>query len=168
MSPKRLLDLAIKPAVAELAAQGIPDSFEARRFLLAIALQESALLHRRQVTTDGAENGPAASFWQGEITGGMCLTLGHRLTETMMRKACADHNIEATPRGLWEAMRYHDIIAATAARLLVYTLPGKLPTTAVAGWAQYLDAWRPGKPHGSTWAKNWTLATITCTEVQYV
>lgn len=161
MTPKRLLELAIIPALTELAADGIPDTPAARRFLLAIALQESGLEHRRQVVAGGAENGPAVSWWQFEQGGGCKGVLRHKASAERMRNACADHNVPDTPAGLWEAMRYHDIIAATAARLLIYTLPSKLATTAAEGWAQYISAWRPGKPHPDTWARNWVLAGLT-------
>jgi hypothetical protein len=161
MSPLRLLELAIIPALAELARCGIPDTIDARRFVLAIALQESSLAHRRQVLTGGIENGPAASFWQFEAGGGCKGVLTHYLVATTMRKVCVDFNVDPTPTGLWEAMRYHDIVAAIAARLLVYTLPGKLPTTAADGWAQYTAAWRPGKPHPEKWQSCWDLATLT-------
>jgi len=164
MSPIRLLNLAIIPALAELARCGIPDTTDARRFLLAIALQESNLAYRRQVVSGGVENGPAASFFQFEPGGGCKGVLTHFLTASCMRGMCVDFNIEATPQGLWEAMRYNDIIAAIAARLLVYTLPSKLPTTADEGWAQYVSAWRPGKPHPENWPNAWNLATLTVGE----
>ena len=161
MSPLRLLNLAIVPALAELARCGIPDTLDARRFLLAIALQESGLAHRRQVVAGGAENGPAASLWQFEQGGACKGVLMHYRVAPTMRTLCTDFNVQSTPAGLWEAMRYQDIVAAIAARLLIYTLPGKLPTTADAGWAQYLAAWRTGKPHPKTWVSNWELANST-------
>lgn len=161
MSPIRLLNLGILPALAELAQYGIPDTPDARRFVLAIALQESALSHRRQLAAGGIESGPAASFWQFEQGGGCKGVLNHSSTSKPMRNLCVDFNIDPTPQGLWEAMRYHDIIAAVAARLLIYTLPSKLPTTADEGWAQYKSAWRPGKPHPESWASSWALATLT-------
>jgi hypothetical protein len=165
MTPSRLLNLAIVPALAELEHFGIPDSYDARRLLLTIALQESNLSHRRQVISGGGENGPAASFWQGEITGGLCKgVLTHPATAVRMREICVAFNVFATPQGLWEAIRYNDIVAAVAARLLVYTLPSKLPTSAQAGWTQYANAWRPGKPHPEKWASNWDLATLTIGE----
>lgn len=160
MSPLRLLNLAIVPALGELAKCGIPDSTDARRFVLAIALQESGLAHRRQVVAGGAENGPAASFWQFEAGGACKGVLTHHLAASTMRAACVDFNVEPTQQGLWEAMRYHDIIAAIAARLLIYTLPYKLPVTAADGWAQYTAAWRPGKPHPENWSSAWALATL--------
>lgn len=161
MTPHRLLDTAIKPALAELAGRGIPDTLDARRFLLAIALQESGLRHRRQVSADGTESGPAVSFWQFEKGGGCKGVLTHRGVAPYARQACEDFDVEPTSAGLWTAMQFQDIVAATAARLLIYTLPSAMPITSAAGWAQYLDAWRPGKPHPDKWAANWDAATIT-------
>lgn len=161
MTPQRLLNLAIIPALQELHYCGIPDTPDARRFLLAIALQESALAHRRQVIAGKGEAGPAASFWQFEPGGGCQGVLTHFQVAQCMRRLCAEFKVPTTPQGLWEAMRYHDIIAAIAARLLVYTLPDKLPTTPEAGWGQYIEAWRPGKPHPHTWIEAWATATET-------
>ena len=163
MTPARLLERAIIPALAELAAHGIPDTFEARRMLLAIALQESGLAHRRQVV-GGAETGPASSFWQFEQGGGCKGVLTHYLTATTMKSVCADFNVDPTTQGLWEAMRFQVVVAAAAARMLIYTLPYKLPTTAAEGWAQYVAAWRPGKPHPEKWQSVWDLATLTVGE----
>lgn len=160
MTPSRLLKFGITPALTELEQYGIPNTMAARRFLLTIALQESALKHRRQVTSGGQELGPASSFWQFEKNGGCRGVLDHPATSEKMRTICADFNVEPTPLGLWEAMRYHDVVAAAAARLLVYTLPSKLPATAPEGWAQYIQAWRPGKPHMNTWASYWDLAGL--------
>lgn len=165
MTPLRLLHQAIVPGLQELQQCGIPDTTQARRFLLAIALQESALAHRRQVIAGSGETGPAASFWQFESSGGCRGVLTHFQVAQCMRRLCSDYNVSPTPQGLWEAMRYHDIIAAIAARLLVYTLPDKLPTTPEQGWDQYLEAWRPGKPHPGTWANAWATATATVGEL---
>jgi hypothetical protein len=160
MTPQRLLKTGIIPALADLEQQGIPDSVDARRFLLAIAMQESGLAHRRQVSTGGGEGGPGASFWQFEQGGGCKGVLTHKSVAARMVRACDDNNVFSTPQGLWEAMRYNDIVAATAARLLIYTLPSGLPKTAEDGWRQYIAAWRPGKPHEDTWGINWGLATV--------
>lgn len=160
MTPQRLISTGIAPALAELEAQGIPDTVDARRFLLAIAFQESAMMARRQITASGTENGPAASFWQFEQGGGCKGVLTHRSTAERMRKVCVDFNVTPTPQGLWEAMRYNDVVAAAAARLLIYTLPKGLPKTAEEGWEQYIAAWRPGKPHAVKWQANWGAATL--------
>lgn len=159
MTPERLHRTAIVPALAELSVLGIPSTPYSARFLLAIALQESNLAHRRQLTASGDEAGPAASFWQFEVGGGCKGVLRHTATAERMARLCADYNLQATPQGLWEAMRYNDVIAAVAARLLIFTLPHKLPATADEGWSQYVEAWRPGKPHPDRWANCWATAT---------
>lgn len=158
MTPQRLLDTGIRPALAELAAAGVADTAEARRFLLAIALQESGLTHRRQVGSDGHEDGPAASYWQFERAGGCRGVLTHRASAPHMRRICEAFDVEPLEAALWEAMRYQDIVAAAAARLLVLTLPTALPRTADEGWEQYVNAWRPGKPRPETWAAHWATA----------
>lgn len=158
MKPELLLKTGIDPALAWLAQHaGIPVTRDARRFLLAIAFQESGLVDRRQIVR-GQPTGPAVSFWQGELTGGMILVLKHPTTGPHMRAMCEAFAVDPTPAALWEAMRYNDVLAAGAARLLVYTLPGKLPTLALPGWNQYLSAWRPGIPRNESWAGNWAAA----------
>lgn len=159
MTPLRLLFSGIIPALSELASGGIPDTPAARRFLLAIALQESGLRNRRQVGANGEEDGPASSFWQFEKGGGCKGVLTHQASAKHMRWVCEQYNVGLDSGALWEAMRYNDIVAACAARLLIYTLPGKLPITAEDGWAQYLAAWRPGKPHPEKWADCWKTAS---------
>lgn len=161
MTPQRLYQTAIRPALDELAALGIPSSPQAARFLLAIALQESGLKHRRQVVTGGAENGPAVSYWQGEITGGLIDMLNRPATSKHMKAVCEAYNVAPTPAALWEAIRYQDIVAACAARLLIYTLPTTLPDDDLSGWTQYRKAWAPGKPKPDTWPANWALASAT-------
>lgn len=166
MNPSKLLKTAIIPALSELENAGIKDTFEARRFVLAIALQESGLKYRRQVSSGGLENGPAASFWQFERGGGCKGVLTHKAAAQRMKAICEAYNVQPTEQALWEAMRYQDIVAAAAARLLAYTLPSSLPTTAEQGWNQYIDAWRPGKPHPETWAGHWATADKTAKETQ--
>lgn len=158
MTPLRLLLTSIIPALSELATGGIPDSPEARRFLLAISLQESNLSNRRQVGAGGVESGPAVSWWQFEKGGGCRGVLTHRLAADHMRFICNAYNVGQTEGELWQAMQFHDIVAACAARLLIYTLPDRLPDTAAEGWDQYLAVWRPGKPRPESWPANWAIA----------
>ena len=161
MTPERLYRTAILPALNELSILGIPSTPFSARIVLAIALQESNLAHRRQLTAAGEEAGPAASFWQFEVGGGCRGVLKHAELGPIMTKICDAYNVSADPQALWEAMRYQDIVAAAAARLLVYSLPDKLPSTADEGWKQYTEAWRPGKPHPDRWQNCWVIATKT-------
>lgn len=160
MTPIRLLQTAIMPALNELATQGVPMNMKAARFMLAIALQESSLAHRRQLV-GGAEVGPAASFWQFEKNGGCLGVLSHPSTALKMKNICGAFNVSADPASLWDAMRFQDIVAASAARLLIYSLPRDLPENSDEGWSQYLSAWRPGKPRPAEWAENWANASKT-------
>ena len=160
MTPELLLSTGIVPALTYLRGHGIPDTLAARRMILAIAMQESGLRHRRQVSADGTESGAASSFVQFEKGGGCKGVLTHRGVKDIMLKACADFNLTPTPEGLWEAMRYNDVIACIAARLLLFTLPNRLPETQEQGWLQYLDAWRPGKPHPEKWPTIWSAADL--------
>lgn len=158
MNIDRLIRTAIAPALLELAPLGVQDNRRARRMLIAIALQESRATHRRQIIADGRPIGPAVSYWQFEKGGGCVGVLTHRASAERMRVVCEQYDVIPTPEALWEAMRYQDIVAAAAARLLLWTLPSALPTTAEEGWRQYLDAWRPGRPHANTWANYWSIA----------
>lgn len=162
MTPERLLKQGILPALAELSGLGVKHAPPTARFLLAVALQETGLRHRRQVTSNGEEGGPASSFWQFEIGGACKGVLRHAVTEVRMTKICDLFNVKPEPMALWEAMRYNDIVAAAAARLLVLTLPHAIPETAGDGWSQYLEAWRPGKPHPETWNECWAVASVAC------
>lgn len=161
MTPQRLYQTAIRIALDELAQMGIASTPQAARFVLAIALQESNLNHRRQVTAGGDELGPAVSFWQFEQGGGCKGVLTHRSSANAMVAMCDAYNVRPTSASLWEAMRYQDVIAAAAARLLLFTLPSKLAMTPQEGWLQYMSAWRPGKPHPEKWAECWRIASQT-------
>ncbi len=47
-----------------------------------------------------------------------------------------------------------DVLAASVARLLLWTDPKRLPVIgdASGAWDLYLRTWRPDKPHPRTWA----------------
>jgi len=158
MDASRLLKTAILPALDELKLLGIPDTTAARRLMLAIALQESGLQNRRQVISGKGEVGPARGWWQFERGGGCHGVLTHRASKERMLWICDRYTIGTSSAALWEAIHYQDIVAAAAARLLVYTLPDALPTTVADGWAQYIEAWRPGQPWPGHWSSSWYSA----------
>lgn len=131
------------------------DTPNARAMLLAIALQESKCCHRRQI------GGPARGFYQFEKGGGVKGALIHSATKThaqqaMQLLAYKDAAVETA----FDAIEHNDTLATVFARLLLYTLPDKLPTDTQAseGWGQYVRAWRPGKPHPQTWDANFSAA----------
>lgn len=131
---------------------------QARVMLYAIGLQESRFEFRRQMIKKGGELlplGPAKSFWQFERGGGCKGVVEHSASRYWMAQVCAARNVPFNATALWNAMETDDVLAAAAARLLLFTDPKKLPAVGEekAAWNLYARTWRPGKPHPETWAK---------------
>jgi hypothetical protein len=131
-------------------------SKDAAALLLAIGWQESRFEHRLQV------GGPARGFWQFEEGGAVKGVINHKRTEAPLRAAmkALSYRFEPTPRVCYEAIAHNDVLACVFARLLLWTVPGELPsrTHMDYGWRCYLAGWRPGKPHPDTWAQAWEVA----------
>lgn len=151
-------DYVIPQAYAVLPKE--MQSREATAMLLAIGLQESRFLHRRQLPV-----GPARGFWQFERGGGVHGVLSHPSTAEHARHALKLLRYPYlvtfdAEREIWEALEHNDVLAAVFARLLLWTLPEALPMPEQTeeGWRQYLDAWRPGKPHRASWPSFFTEA----------
>lgn len=153
MTPQ--VDKTINEALLLLPAN--MDTREARVMLLAIGLQESRFLHRRQlVGSPPKPTGPAKSFWQGELGGGMVHGVRmHAATWQHARKLYTARRVRADDRSIWNAIENDDVLAAGLARLLLWSDPYKLPSVADAhgAWALYMRTWRPGQPHPQTWAQ---------------
>jgi hypothetical protein len=123
-------------------------SVEAKAMLLAIGLQESGFLYRRQMA-----GGPARGFWQFEI-GGVKAVLGHVQSKVQARRALSIMRYDTEdPIASYAALEHNDILAAIFARLLLWTHPKPLPKRGEAeqAWDYYLDTWRPGKPKRERW-----------------
>lgn len=106
------------------------------------------MLHRKQI------GGPARSLWQFEEGGGLAGVLRHHATAAHARRVLDALLYEdATLRQIHEAMTHNDTLACCLARLLLWTVPGRLsqPHEPELGWQQYISGWRPGKPHRGTW-----------------
>ncbi len=151
MHLNHLMDFAIDPALELLPSK--MTSPEARVMMVAIALQESRPQHRRQLP-----NGPAHGYWQFERGGGVAGVLTHRSVAKHAAALCKRLDVEPDRQKVYAALVHQDILAAGFARLLLWTLPQPLPTEPAEGWAQYMDAWRPGRPHPSTWRRYWDRA----------
>ena len=127
------------------------ESPQAEVMLLAIGLQESSFIHRRQLG-----NGPAKSFWQAEQGGGMVtglLRYHDDRVRDLARGLCAVRGVEPTPSSVWSAIEHDDVLAVGLARLLLWTDPAPLPALGDAdgAWQLYLRTWRPGRPHPGSW-----------------
>jgi hypothetical protein len=141
----------LPPAMASDKATGL---------LLAIGLQESAFLHRRQF------KGPARGFWQFELNG-VKGVLRHPRTTVL-----ADTVIDAlryteegrgpaqTAAALHIAMAYDSTLACGLARLLLWTLPRPLPgpQDVDEAWQQYVSCWKPGRPERAQWDHHYAEA----------
>ncbi len=152
MTPAFVLAHTIPAALSLLPPQ--MDTATARAMLLAIGLQESRFVHRRQV------KGPARGYWQFEERGGVAGVLTHQNTMHDAWDVCdaLGYKISSSPDGVYAAIADNDVLACCFARLLLWTLPDALSTTAEGGWDRYIRAWRPGKPHPETWAGHWETA----------
>lgn len=150
---------AITPVLA-LLPTGM-DTPAARVMLLAIGLQESRFVHRRQI------GGPARGFWQFEkgtraSRGGVWGVFLHVASKGHLAALCKARSVSCDPDAIYAALEYDDVLAAGVARLLLWTDPKALPPVgdADAGWALYLRTWRPGKPHQHTWPGLYRQAVV--------
>lgn len=121
----------------------------AEKIILAIAGQESAWTHRRQI------GGPARSFWQFESGGGVAGVMAHRASAAHAKALCAALAVPFDRAVVYEAIAWNDVLALGFARLLLWTHPKPLPADRDAAWHYYLDLWRPGNPHPATWPDRW-------------
>lgn len=151
MTPGLFLDLALAPALRLLPSR--MDTPEARALIVAIALQESKLLARRQF------GGPARSYLQFELSG-IRGVLTHRATSALAAGICEAVDVAATAASVYVAIEYHDVLACVFGRLLLWTLPAPMPgrDNNEEAWQQYLAAWRPGKPRSADWSANFARA----------
>jgi hypothetical protein len=142
----------------------------ASTMLLAIGLQESKFLARRQ-----GGGGPARGFWQferGHVAGVLKAPIAKRnITGVLRHPATAEHIARAlrhlryggavgNATACHAIVEHNDTVACVFARLLLWTLPERLPRAHEVdrAWQQYVKAWRPGKPHRETWTSNYAEA----------
>lgn len=135
------------PAAFDLLP-GRMGSREAHAFLIAIGLQESGFDFRAQQPKP-----IAVGYWMFEKGGGVQGVLTHRSTAATIRSVLATLNYVPMAADCYQAIEHNDVLACVFARLLLWTLPGPLPSIAQPerAWLQYMQAWRPGKPHPETW-----------------
>jgi hypothetical protein len=163
MTPQEFLSSIIDPGLVSLESVGGPPlSDNARRMLLAIALQESGpQLVARYQNSPSTSPGPARGWWQFEQGGGVTGVLNHSASKSWASKACETCTVVAQPSSVWRSLEGHDDLAVMFARLLLWTDPRPLPTTEVDAWDYYIRNWRPGKPHPENWPTNWKTASMT-------
>ena len=127
---------------------------QARVMLFAIGLQESRFEHRFQIVQGRpGVKGPARSFWQFERGGGCKGVVEHPASRYWIAQVCAARAVPFNATAIWNAMETDDVLAAAAARLLLFTDPARLPGVGdqKGTWNLYIRTWRPGKPHAASW-----------------
>lgn len=129
------------------------DTTEAKAMMMAIAMQESRWDERRQI------GGPARGFWQFEF-GGIRGVLLHPVSRPLISSVLTRLDYDFAPATSYAAIEHNDVLAFAYARCLLWTLPEALPRQddPEEGWAQYIEAWRPGKPHRQTWDRFYAQA----------
>jgi len=160
MLAREFIKDAIVPALAILPPA--MDTPQARLMILAICLQESGLIHRRQLG-----NGPARGYPQFELgtrqsRGGVWGVYLHDSSRFWLDRLCASRGVQFLPEAIWRQMEKDDVLAAGVARLLLFTDPRRLPAMddPDGAWGLYLRTWRPGKPRPAEWPGNHTLARL--------
>ena len=148
----------VKAAISEALAI-LPRNMNTRAawvMLLAIGLQESRLIHRKQI------GGPARGLWQFEDgpASGLAGLLRLPTTAPHMRTLCKAQGVDANRTAIYRRLEHDDVLAAGVARLLLWSDPKPLPAIGdVDGaWNCYLRNWRPGKPHRKTWGALYSQA----------
>lgn len=147
----------IIPAALSLLPDNM-DSPEARAILIAIALQESALKHRKQV------GGPALGLLQFELPQ-VGLILRHPVVGPIARNVLASLVYEpGNPphEHIHKAMEHNDILQCAFGRLLLWPDAAPLPKRddVQGSLATYLRVWRPGRPDPKKWPANWAAAWL--------
>lgn len=166
MIESKILD-AIDTALTLLPRAMTSD--QARVMLYAIGQQESRFEHRRQLIKKGGAMvpaGPAKGFWQFERGGGCRGVVEHPASRYWMHRVCMDRGVQFNATALWNAIEHDDVLAAAAARLLLFTDPKRLPAVADSrgAWNLYIRTWLPGKPHRQTWDAFHQTAVLTIIE----
>lgn len=146
---------------------GAMSSQPARVMLYSIGLQESRFEHRRQLVGNPPRpTGPAKGFWQFERLGGCRGVVDHPASRYWMHRVCVTQDVPFNATAIWKAIETNDMLAACAARLLLFTDPRTLPglNDARGAWNLYIRTWRPGKPHRQTWDAFHAAAVRIATE----
>lgn len=134
---------------------------EAVVLLGAYTLQEANGIHRYQIVQGRPDlRGPARGLWQFERGGGCKGVVNHPASRYWMAQVCEVRRVPFNATAIWNQLQFDDVLAAAAARLLIFTDPKRLPPMgeARAAWNLYIRTWRPGKPKPLVWSDNYEHA----------
>ena len=148
IDPADFLRVVVDPGVRFLSGIMAKDmgTDPAKVMLLAIALQESGLEHRRQIDSTGKPMATLARGWyQFEAGGGVAGVCSHAASKDPAAAACAKLLVPFNQADIHESLAWHDQLATVFARLLLFTDPAPLPAIGDQQGAldYYLYNWRP-------------------------
>lgn len=158
-APSTMIDLMayILPAAYRLLPEQMR-SARASAMVMTCGLQESKLMHRRQLPRrPGGQPGPARSLWQFEPNG-LRGVIKHPASREHVANVLRNlrYNVKMMENVLHfhEVIEHNDILACAMARLLLWTDTRPIPDRGEAktAWAMYLRTWNPGDPKPDTWA----------------
>ena len=163
MTPHEFVKLVLSPALAILPAE--MDTAKARVMLITICLQESGLIHRRQMGSGPARGLPQFELGTRQSRGGVWGVYLHDASRFWLEQLCASRGVRFLPEIIWGEMERDDVLAVGVARLLLFTDPKRLPDVddVDGSWGLYLRTWRPGKPRPDTWPGYHLQARMTVT-----
>jgi hypothetical protein len=170
VTPDVFLVVIVDVGLRFLTGVGGPEeTSDVRRFLLAVALQESGrALEARYQNSPSDVPGPARGWWQFEQGGGVAGVLTHAASQNLALEVCEALHVLSFPAAVWRALEGHDLLSAAFARLLLLTDPYPVPATEADGWECYCNRlWRPGSPHPETWPDHWRIASETVARWPY-
>jgi hypothetical protein len=167
MNPDTFASAILLPNLAEVELQlGIPFSWEAARFLQAVALQESDCAWRYQRSRI-TKAGPARGWFEFERAGGVRGVMRHPRTASKAQTWAALCFVRWEEHAIWRALEGHDKLAVGFARLLLWSDPYPMPTSPAEAWNCYCHRlWRPGKPRPNDWKANWTAAGLAINKLR--
>jgi hypothetical protein len=147
MNPADFFADIVQPSLARLEKwTGVGSDDRAHALVMAIAGQETAWKERLQDA-----GGPARSYWQFELGGGVAGVFngaGSRVLDV-----CAALDVPALASTVFQAMAWNDTLACCMARLNLWLDPEALPplTDCDGAYQYYLRTWRPGMPRRESW-----------------
>lgn len=167
MKPDLFYKTIVKPTLqlmADMPAVAVAYSDKAAVLVMAIAGQEGAWRHRRQIGIGQyhPQSVGARGYWQFESTWGGPVALNDVMQKTPRQLAaiCEMLEIPNDELSLYEAVAWNDTLACVLARLLLWQDPAALPAIGdkETSWKYYLRNWRPGAPHPDAWPRNYDAA----------
>lgn len=162
LTPYQFLTAEVRPALARMEPKFQGSAAEC--MLTAIPTQESDFRSLYQIGKDGrAIHNLARGFYQFEMTG-VRAVIRHPSCRWLAPFLVKNGFLTPTPEVIHFALPGSSSLQVWLARANLWWYPHSLVEPVLdfeheeAAWQQYLEIWRPGKPHRELWGRAWKLA----------